>query len=161
MPFNRFRTTDGAWVDTLLGPEMKSTGEVMGIDVTFGVAFAKSQTASYGDVPTEGTVFVSVANRDKRHVIFPVKRLADLGFKVVRHRRNRGGTAPQRGRRDRAPQGDQGPGEDGTRPSSRPSWTARSSLIINTPLRVSEGRRPASRRLARSASRQSCATCRA
>ncbi|MGB4271081.1 MAG: carbamoyl phosphate synthase large subunit, partial [Propionicimonas sp.] len=83
MPFNRFRTADGSWVDTLLGPEMKSTGEVMGLDVTFGTAFAKSQAASYGNVPTGGTVFVSVANRDKRHAIFPVKRLADLGFTVL------------------------------------------------------------------------------
>jgi carbamoyl-phosphate synthase large subunit len=58
MPFNRFRTADGSWVDTLLGPEMKSTGEVMGLDVTFGTAFAKSQAASYGNVPTTGTVFI-------------------------------------------------------------------------------------------------------
>ena len=83
MPFNRFRTADGSWVDTLLGPEMKSTGEVMGLDVTFGTAFAKSQAASFGAVPTSGTVFVSMANRDKRHAIFPVKRLADLGFTVL------------------------------------------------------------------------------
>ena len=83
MPFNRFRTVDGTWVDTLLGPEMKSTGEVMGLDQSFGVAFAKSQAASYGDVPTTGTVFVSVANRDKRHAIFPIKKLADMGFRVL------------------------------------------------------------------------------
>ncbi|MGV0801378.1 carbamoyl phosphate synthase large subunit, partial [Mycolicibacterium elephantis] len=66
-----------------LGPEMKSTGEVMGIDRDFGSAFAKSQTAAYGSLPTEGTVFVSVANRDKRSLVFPVKRLADLGFRVL------------------------------------------------------------------------------
>ena len=83
MPFNRFRTSDGSWVDTLLGPEMKSTGEVMGLDASFGAAFAKSQSASYGEVPTSGTVFVSVANRDKRHAIFPIKKLADMGFTVL------------------------------------------------------------------------------
>ena len=83
MPFNRFRTSDGTWVDTLLGPEMKSTGEVMGLDQSFGTAFAKSQAGSYGEVPTGGTVFVSVANRDKRHAIFPIKKLADMGFKVL------------------------------------------------------------------------------
>ena len=83
MPFNRFRTSDGTWVDTLLGPEMKSTGEVMGLDASFGAAFAKSQSASYGEVPTSGTVFVSVANRDKRHAIFPIKKLADMGFTVL------------------------------------------------------------------------------
>jgi carbamoyl-phosphate synthase large subunit len=83
LPFHRFRKADGAQIDSLLGPEMKSTGEVMGIDHDFGTAFAKSQTAAYGSLPTEGTVFVSVANRDKRSMVFPVKRLADLGFRVL------------------------------------------------------------------------------
>jgi carbamoyl-phosphate synthase large subunit len=83
LPFHRFRTTEGQNVDTVLGPEMKSTGEVMGLDSGFGTAFAKSQAAVYGDLPTSGTVFVSLANRDKRSAIFPVKRLADLGFQVM------------------------------------------------------------------------------
>ncbi|MFY9336438.1 MAG: carbamoyl-phosphate synthase large subunit [Mycobacterium sp.] len=83
LPFRRFRRVDGSGVDSLLGPEMKSTGEVMGIDHDFGSAFAKSQAAAYGSLPTEGTVFVSVANRDKRSLVFPVKRLADLGFRVL------------------------------------------------------------------------------
>ena len=84
MPFNRFRTQEGQSVDTLLGPEMKSTGEVMGLDRMFGTAFAKSQAAAYsGGLPLSGTAYVSVANRDKRHAIFPVKRLADLGFKIT------------------------------------------------------------------------------
>jgi carbamoyl-phosphate synthase large subunit len=78
LPFGRFHG-----VDTVLGPEMKSTGEVMGIDTVFGTAFAKSQSAAFGDLPTKGRVFVSVANRDKRSMIFPVKRLADLGFEVL------------------------------------------------------------------------------
>ncbi|AMO61748.1 carbamoyl-phosphate synthase large chain [Mycolicibacterium phlei] len=83
LPFHRFRKHDGSQIDSLLGPEMKSTGEVMGIDHDFGSAFAKSQTAAYGSLPTSGTVFVSVANRDKRSLVFPVKRLADLGFRVL------------------------------------------------------------------------------
>ena len=83
LPFHRFRTAEGHGVDTVLGPEMKSTGEVMGIDAVFGTAFAKSQAAAYGSLPTSGTVFVSLANRDKRSAIFPVKRLADLGFTVL------------------------------------------------------------------------------
>src|SRR5277367_3861035 len=83
LPFHRFRRADGAAIDSLLGPEMKSTGEVMGIDRDFGSAFAKSQTAAYGSLPAEGTIFVSVANRDKRSLVFPVKRLADLGFRVL------------------------------------------------------------------------------
>ncbi|QGK69676.1 carbamoyl-phosphate synthase large subunit [Allosaccharopolyspora coralli] len=83
LPFHRFRTPEGHGVDSLLGPEMKSTGEVMGIDTSFGTAFAKSQTGSYGSLPTSGRVFVSVANRDKRSMVFPVKRLADLGFEIL------------------------------------------------------------------------------
>ncbi|RSM61858.1 carbamoyl phosphate synthase large subunit [Actinoplanes sp. ATCC 53533] len=83
LPFKRFRTPSGKGVDSLLGPEMKSTGEVMGIDPAFGPAFAKSQAAAYGSLPTSGKIFVSVANRDKRSMIFPVKRLADLGFTIV------------------------------------------------------------------------------
>ncbi len=83
LPFHRFRTPAGDQVDSILGPEMKSTGEVMGIDATFGTAFAKSQAAAYGSLPIKGTVFVSIANRDKRAAIFPVKRLADLGFRVL------------------------------------------------------------------------------
>ena len=83
MPFNRFQTADGLSVDTLLGPEMRSTGEVMGLDASFGIAFAKSQTASYGSLPTAGRVFVSVANSDKRHAILPVQMLADMGFEIL------------------------------------------------------------------------------
>jgi carbamoyl-phosphate synthase large subunit len=83
LPFKRFRTTEGKGVDNLLGPEMKSTGEVMGIDPSFGHAFAKSQAAAYGSLPTSGAVLVTVANRDKRGIVFPVKRLADLGFAIV------------------------------------------------------------------------------
>ncbi|SFT96167.1 carbamoyl-phosphate synthase large subunit [Actinopolyspora lacussalsi subsp. righensis] len=82
LPFHRFRTPEGHGIDSLLGPEMKSTGEVMGIDTAFGQAFAKSQSGAYGSLPTSGRVFVSVANRDKRSMVFPVKRLADLGFDI-------------------------------------------------------------------------------
>ncbi|HKS99935.1 MAG TPA: carbamoyl-phosphate synthase large subunit [Rugosimonospora sp.] len=83
LPFKRFRTPAGKGVDNLLGPEMKSTGEVMGIDSSFGHAFAKSQAAAYGSLPTSGKILVTVANRDKRGMIFPIKRLADLGFEIV------------------------------------------------------------------------------
>jgi carbamoyl-phosphate synthase large subunit len=82
LPFGRFRDPAGQGVDTVLGPEMRSTGEVMGIDAVFGTAYAKAQAAVYGSLPVKGRVFVSVANRDKRSMIFPVKRLADLGFEV-------------------------------------------------------------------------------
>jgi carbamoyl-phosphate synthase large subunit len=77
-PFNRF-----PGVDTVLGPEMKSTGEVMGIDRDFGTAFAKSQIAAWSPLPTSGTVFLSIKNKDKRRAVFVAKILADLGFKLV------------------------------------------------------------------------------
>ena len=83
LPFHRFRSATGDSIDSILGPEMKSTGEVMGFDKVFGTAFAKSQAAAYGPLPAKGTVFVSIANRDKRAAIFPVKRLFDLGFRIL------------------------------------------------------------------------------
>ena len=82
LPFKRFRTPEGDIVDSILGPEMRSTGEVMGIDRTFPLAFAKSQDAAYGGLPTSGTVFVSVADRDKRGAILPVARLRQLGYEI-------------------------------------------------------------------------------
>jgi len=82
LPFKRFRTPQGQIVDSILGPEMRSTGEVMGIDRTFPLAFAKSQDAAYGGLPRAGVAFVSVADRDKRSAIFPVARLHQLGFDI-------------------------------------------------------------------------------
>jgi carbamoyl-phosphate synthase large subunit len=78
LPFARF---PGA--DSLLGPEMRSTGEVLGLDASFGAAFAKSQEAAYGALPTKGVAFLSVRNADKRAIVLPAKRLADLGFTLV------------------------------------------------------------------------------
>lgn len=83
LPFKRFRTLEGKVVDTLLGPEMRSTGEVMGIGQHFPDAFAKSHSAAYDGLPTKGRVFVSVADKDKRGMILPIKRLADLGFEIL------------------------------------------------------------------------------
>ncbi len=83
LPFKRFRTKEGQVVDSVLSPEMRSTGEVMGIDRDFPRAFAKSQTAAYGGLPTSGTVFVSVADRDKRAIVLPVLRLQQLGFRIL------------------------------------------------------------------------------
>lgn len=83
LPFKRFRTKDGQTVDSVLGPEMRSTGEVMGIDRDFPRAFAKSQEAAYGGMPLSGTVFISVADSDKRAVILPAHRLQQLGFTLV------------------------------------------------------------------------------
>ncbi|GEP57675.1 carbamoyl-phosphate synthase large subunit [Reyranella soli] len=77
-PFARF-----PGVDVILGPEMRSTGEVMGLDVDFGRAFAKSQLGAGSKVPVDGVVFVSVKDPDKAAMVKPVKRLVELGFKVV------------------------------------------------------------------------------
>ena len=83
LPFKRFRTKEGEMVDSILGPEMRSTGEVMGIDRDFPTAFAKSQEAAYGGMPLGGTVFISVADDDKRAVILPAHRLQELGFTIT------------------------------------------------------------------------------
>ena len=83
LPFKRFRTKEGLMVDSVLGPEMRSTGEVMGIDRDFPTAFAKSQEAAYGGMPLSGRVFISVADDDKRAVILPAHRLSELGYELV------------------------------------------------------------------------------
>ena len=136
MPFNRFRTADGTHVDTILGPEMRSTGEVMGIDSTFGTAFAKSQAGAYGSLPTKGAAFVSVANRDKRSMVFPVKRLHDLGFEILAT----GGTADVL-RRNGVPatvvrKGHHGPGPDGEPTIVTRIQNGEVALIVNTPFGV-------------------------
>lgn len=89
LPFARFRTRDGAVVDSLLGPEMRSTGEVMGIDKYFDTAFAKAQAGAGGALPMEGKIFVSVANKDKRSSVVYVRMFKELGFEIV----STGGTA--------------------------------------------------------------------
>ena len=83
LPFNRFRRPDGSLLDSLLSPEMKSTGEVMGLATNFGAAFAKAEISAFARPPIEGTVFVSVANRDKRTLIFPIQRLATMGYNII------------------------------------------------------------------------------
>jgi carbamoyl-phosphate synthase large subunit len=83
LPFKRFRTNEGLVVDSLLGPEMRSTGEVMGMDRDFPTAFAKSQSAAGSELPTSGTVFLSVADRDKRSIVLPALRLQELGYRIL------------------------------------------------------------------------------
>jgi carbamoyl-phosphate synthase large subunit len=77
-PFARF-----PGVDTILGPEMRSTGEVMGLDKSFAVAFAKSQIAGGTRVPTEGTVFISLKDSDKDKIVPAAKKLIKMGFKLI------------------------------------------------------------------------------
>ena len=82
LPFNRFRSADGSMLDTVLSPEMKSTGEVMGLADNFGAAYYKALIAGFMKMPKEGSIFVSVANRDKRNLTFPIQRLSDMGYKI-------------------------------------------------------------------------------
>ncbi|MHB1164582.1 MAG: carbamoyl-phosphate synthase large subunit [Candidatus Nanopelagicales bacterium] len=132
LPFGRFHG-----VDTLLGPEMRSTGEVMGIDDSFGIAFAKSQEAAYaGGLPTSGTAFVSLANRDKRAAIFPIKRLADLGFRITAT----AGTAAVLGRNgvkaEVIRKHHEGRGPDGAPTTVDAIMAGDVQLIVNTPYGV-------------------------
>jgi len=132
LPFGRFHG-----VDAVLGPEMRSTGEVMGIDDSFGVAFAKSQQAAYaGGLPTRGAAFVSLANRDKRASVFPIKRLADLGFAIFATQ----GTAEIL-RRNGVPvdvlrKQHEGRGKDGTPTTVDAIMAGDIDLIVNTPYGV-------------------------
>ncbi|MGO1943328.1 MAG: carbamoyl-phosphate synthase large subunit [Ancrocorticia sp.] len=82
LPFKRFQTKTGAVVDTILGPEMRSTGEVMGFDSTFPVAFAKAQKGAYGGLPEDGNIFVSLSDVDKGAAIHPILYLVEHGFEI-------------------------------------------------------------------------------
>ena len=142
MPFNRFRTIDGSSVDTILGPEMKSTGEVMGLDRSFGSAFAKSQEGAFGPLPTSGRLFVSAANRDKRHIILAVKLLSDLGLEVLATE----GTASVLERNGipvtRMRKHSQGPGPNGEKTIVQAIVDGEVDMIFNTPQGQSSDGRP-------------------
>jgi carbamoyl-phosphate synthase large subunit len=133
LPFSRFADARGEGVDTVLGPEMRSTGEVMGIDEVFGTAYAKSQAAAYGSLPVKGRAFVSVAGKDKRSMIFPVKRLADLGFEIWATRGTgevlrRNGVHATIVRKH-----SEGPGPDGEPTIVERILAGQVDLIVNTP----------------------------
>ena len=83
LPWNRFRRIDGKNVDSVLGPEMKSTGEVMGMASDFGTAFAKSQIAAFGSLPKSGSVFISLSDKDKESAVPAVRTLFELGFELI------------------------------------------------------------------------------
>src|SRR5579875_468126 len=134
LPFGRFRDASGQGVDTVLGPEMRSTGEVMGIDEQFGTAYAKSQAAAYGGaLPSRGRVFVSVASKDKRSMVFPVKRLADLGFEIWATR-GTGEVLRRNGvRATIVRKHSDGPGPDGEPTIVERILDGQVDLIVNTP----------------------------
>jgi carbamoyl-phosphate synthase large subunit len=133
LPFGRFRNARGEGVDTVLGPEMRSTGEVMGIDEAFGTAYAKSQAAAYGSLPVKGRAFVSVASKDKRSMVFPVKRLADLGFEIWATR-GTGEVLRRNGvRATIVRKHSDGPGPDGEPTIVERILAGQVDLIVNTP----------------------------
>jgi carbamoyl-phosphate synthase large subunit len=133
LPFGRFADEFGQGVDTVLGPEMRSTGEVMGIDEVFGTAYAKSQAAAYGSLPVKGRAFVSVASKDKRSMIFPVKRLADLGFEILATR-GTGEVLRRNGvRATIVRKHSDGPGPDGEPTIVDRILDGQVDLIVNTP----------------------------
>jgi len=82
LPWNRFRRSDGRGVDAVLGPEMRSTGEVMGISSTFGASYAKSQISAFGSLPKSGSVFISLADKDKESGVQAATTLSSLGFRL-------------------------------------------------------------------------------
>jgi carbamoyl-phosphate synthase large subunit len=130
LPFNRFPD-----VDTLLGPEMRSTGEVMGIDATFGLAFAKSQTAAGDRLPEGGCVFLSLADRDKPGGLVAARRFVELGFTLAatsgtaRYLEEHG--VPVTEVVDKLGQGSSGPGSGDQDPGSGVATRSAVDLIAN------------------------------
>jgi carbamoyl-phosphate synthase large subunit len=134
LPWNRFRRTDGRGVDAVLGPEMRSTGEVMGNDETFGESYAKSQISAFGPLPKSGTVFISLADKDKESGIAPAKALVALGFRLLAT----GGTADFLAINDilaqKVRKNSEGSGPMGERTIVDLLNSADVDLVINTPV---------------------------
>ncbi len=134
LPWNRFRRTDGRGVDAVLGPEMRSTGEVMGISETFGGAYAKSQISSFGPLPKSGTVFVSLADKDKQYGVDSTRALLEMGFRVLAT----DGTASYLQERGvetlRVRKHSEGHGIDGERTIVEILNSGEVDLVINTPV---------------------------
>ena len=134
LPWNRFRRSDGRGVDSVLGPEMRSTGEVMGIAATFGESYAKSQISSFGPLPKSGTVFISLADKDKFAGVAPARAFAQLGFKLIAT----GGTADFLATKDILAQkirkNSEGTGPLGERTIVELLNSGEVDLVINTPV---------------------------
>ena len=134
LPWNRFRRSDGRGVDSVLGPEMRSTGEVMGIAATFGESYAKSQISSFGPLPKSGTVFISLADKDKAAGVAPARAFAQLGFKLIAT----GGTADFLATKDILAQkirkNSEGTGPLGERTIVELLNSGEVDLVINTPV---------------------------
>ena len=134
LPWNRFRRNDGTGVDSVLGPEMRSTGEVMGIAKTFGEAYAKSQTAAFGALPLSGSVFLSLSERDKESALYPAKILSELGFKIFTTQGTHDYLAAQGVSSEQVRKHSQGRGPQGEFTAVDLITEGVVGLVINTPL---------------------------
>jgi carbamoyl-phosphate synthase large subunit len=134
LPWNRFRRIDGMGVDSVLGPEMRSTGEVMGISHTFGEAYAKSQCAAFGALPKSGSVFLSLSNRDKTAALQPARQLHDLGFTLFTTSGTHDFLTAAGIPANLVRKHSEGSGEDGIRTALEIINSGEVALVINTPL---------------------------
>jgi carbamoyl-phosphate synthase large subunit len=134
LPWNRFRRSDGRGVDAVLGPEMRSTGEVMGIAETFGESYAKSQIAAFGSLPKSGNVFISLADKDKANGVESARALESLGFTLIAT----AGTAEYFAKYGITAGGvrknSEGPGPMGERTAVDLISSGNVDLVINTPV---------------------------
>ena len=133
LPFKRFLDYEGKVVDTILGPEMRSTGEVMGFDKNFPIAFAKSLLAVAGEVPSSGKLFISVADRDKRALVLPALQLSEMGFELCATK----GTAAVLARNgidcEVVRKASDGRGEDGEPTIVDMIHDSKIAIVVNTP----------------------------
>jgi carbamoyl-phosphate synthase large subunit len=134
LPWNRFRRSDGRGVDAVLGPEMRSTGEVMGIAETFGESYAKSQIAAFGPLPKSGNVFISLADKDKANGVDSARALVALGFNVIATAGTAEYFAKQGIATTEVRKNSEGPGPLGERTAVDLISAGDIQLVINTPV---------------------------
>ena len=134
LPWNRFRRIDGTGVDSVLGPEMRSTGEVMGIAQSFGEAYSKSQTAAFGALPKSGSIFLSLSERHKPSAIDPVRILIGLGFELYTTQGTHDFLLTHGIKTTSVRKHSQGRGEDGQPTAVDLITQGIVGLVINTPL---------------------------
>lgn len=134
LPWNRFRRTDGRGVDAVLGPEMRSTGEVMGIAETFGESYSKSQIAAFGPLPKSGQVFISLADKDKAAGVEPARALAEMGFGLIATAGTAKFLADEGVKTTTVRKNSEGPGLFGERTAVDLIASGSVDLVINTPV---------------------------
>lgn len=134
LPWNRFRRTDGRGVDAVLGPEMRSTGEVMGIAPTFGESYSKSQIAAFGPLPKSGQVFISLADKDKAGAVEPARALIEMGFGLIATVGTAQYLAERGVKTTTVRKNSEGPGLFGERTAVDLIASGNIDLVINTPV---------------------------